>query len=378
MSGPARHRTPAGTDAASREPVPDLVLDLRMQAIEAAANQALLAPSVHNTQPWLLVLHRDRIEVLADRRQQLTAIDPLGRELVLSVGAALFNLRVALAARGWAVEVDRLPRPDDADLLAVVRPVAGEVDPLLVGLDPIIAQRRTNRRRLAADDVPDDVVQRLVSIAADEDTELVPVQREHHRGLVARLTQQADALQNADAASRAELKRWTMRPLQDAHGIPVPAVRHVDGQVDLTAGAGQALLLLSTRSDDLAAWLRCGETLEHLLLELTRLGWLVSPMTQVLEVPVTRAAVRSALAGDAHPQVLLRIGHAEEFAASPRRPRSDVVRVGGPLVPPSPERRTTPVAWPPGPSGGHGRRVQAGGIPAHRAVSAGRGGTTWI
>src|SRR3712207_7767273 len=45
----------------------------------------------------------DRVEARADRSRQLTVIDPLGRELLQSVGAAVFNVRVALSARGWAV-----------------------------------------------------------------------------------------------------------------------------------------------------------------------------------------------------------------------------------------------------------------------------------
>ncbi|HYX96067.1 MAG TPA: hypothetical protein VE823_13455, partial [Geodermatophilus sp.] len=99
--------------------------EARAVALEAAVDRAVLAPSVHNTQPWSFVLSPDRVEVRADRRRQLTVLDPLGRELVHSVGAALFTLRVALSARGWALAVDRLPRPDDPDLLAVVHAVAG-------------------------------------------------------------------------------------------------------------------------------------------------------------------------------------------------------------------------------------------------------------
>ena len=64
------------------------------------------------------------------------------------------------------------------------------------------------------------------------------------------------------------------------------------------------------------------------LLELTRLGWTVSPMTQVLEVPATRARVRRELTHGAHPQSVLRIGHPGTRPAPPLRDRADVVRRG--------------------------------------------------
>jgi nitroreductase len=74
-------------------------------------DQVVLAPSLHNSQPWQFVVHAARLEIQADRRRHLPGIDQLGRGLAQNVGAALFNARVALAARGWAVEVDRRPGP---------------------------------------------------------------------------------------------------------------------------------------------------------------------------------------------------------------------------------------------------------------------------
>src|ERR1700712_6098776 len=94
-------------------------------ALGAAVDRAVLAPSLHNSQPWRFTVHADRLDVRADRTRHLTSIDPRGRELLQRVGAALFTARVALAARGWAVDVQRCPSPDDPDLLAVLHLVDG-------------------------------------------------------------------------------------------------------------------------------------------------------------------------------------------------------------------------------------------------------------
>jgi nitroreductase len=383
---PSHHPRRRSTPGTSEEP-PWPIPDARMRAIEAAADQALLAPSVHNTQPWILVVEPDHLVLRADRRRQLTVIDPLGRELVQSVGAALFNVRVALAARGWDVRVERLPRRDDPDLLAVVYAVEGTPDSHLAEYDPVIPHRRTNRRPLASDTVPHDVLPELARHAAADGALLVPVVRDEHRHLVARLTQQADAAQNADRSYRAELRHWTNRPTFEGDGVPPRSVPHVDvrSPVDMpqrdfdTRGAGalppdpgdnadRTLVLLATPTDDRAAWLRCGEALQHVLLELTRQGWIASPMSQAVEVPLTRTQLRAALTPETHPQMLLRIGHAGDVVAAPRRPRADVVRNSS--RPPEPPRiKTPPPTRRPAP------RTEP---PGSRPVSDGRGGTTWV
>src|SRR5829696_5028645 len=303
------------------------------------------------------------------------------RAMLQSMGAALLTARVALAAEGWGVEVNRFPRPSDPDLVAVVRPVAGRADHALAALAPAVARRRTNRRRFASDSVPEEALRRLIAAAAEEDTILVPVTSEPHRRLVARLTQQADGMQNASPAYRAELRNWTTRAASTGDGVPSTAVPHTDGDsgddvplrdfdtqgsgalpARTVSGADQTLVLLATRNDDPGAWLRSGEALQRVLLELTRLGWVASPITQAIEVPVTRTQLRSALTWDAHPQLLLRVGRAEPTGPVPRRPRSDAVED----------------SWqPPRPGADREAPGRPAGEPWH-PVSDGRGGTTWI
>ena len=82
-----------------------------------AVERASLAPSVHNTQPWHFVVRPDLLELHDESDRQLRALDPTGRQLVISCGCALFNARVALSA-DRVVAVDRLPDRTQPDLLA--------------------------------------------------------------------------------------------------------------------------------------------------------------------------------------------------------------------------------------------------------------------
>jgi hypothetical protein len=257
-------------------------LDARGRALEYVAGNALHAPSVHGSQPWRIELHADHLALRADPYRQ-------GRELVQSAGAALFSVRVALAERGWASETDRLPHTDDPDLLAVVRPVPGVPDPALAALEPSVDRRWTNRRRFIGAHVRDAVLGRLIEIAETDGVILVPVVDEAHQRLVARLIGQADGLQ--DDAVRLHLG-----------GGRGSARTHSDDE--------QTMVLLATCSDDPLSWLRAGEALQHVLMEMTRIGWVASPIPQAIEVPLTRTRLRAALTWDAHPQMLFRISQA--------------------------------------------------------------------
>ena len=67
---------------------------------------AVLAPSTHNTQPWrFAVLESEGIALYADYSRRMPVIDPGNRELVISLGAALFNLRVAAAHFAMPCEI---------------------------------------------------------------------------------------------------------------------------------------------------------------------------------------------------------------------------------------------------------------------------------
>src|SRR5438045_3052088 len=86
--------------------------------IKLVVDCASPAPSVHNTQPWQFRATGDGLEVRADRERGLAYLDPSGRQLHLSCGAAVEFARLAVRDIGRDCVVTVLPDPQDADLLA--------------------------------------------------------------------------------------------------------------------------------------------------------------------------------------------------------------------------------------------------------------------
>jgi hypothetical protein len=255
-------------------------------------------------------------------------------------------VRTALAASGLAVEIQRFPDRARSDVLARILTSElrdGSVAPI-APLDNVIELRHTNRRQFADDEVPSDLIATLERAAEAEDSRLFVVRSEDDRMAVARLSQRADAIQNANPAYRAELRAWTTDDLARVDGVPIAAVPHVDGgardEIPIrdfdSAGLGglpvetrsshrQCLLLLGTLADTPAAWLRAGEALERILLEITRQGFTASPLTQVIEVTATRVQLRQELGLIMHPHILLRVGRAPSTPATHRRRLVDVL-----------------------------------------------------
>ncbi len=70
---------------------------------------AAMAPSGHNTQPWQIEISEPgEWLLLFDRSRQLPAIDPNNRELMLSLGAFLGNLKLAAKSMNFDVNVVKI------------------------------------------------------------------------------------------------------------------------------------------------------------------------------------------------------------------------------------------------------------------------------
>src|SRR4051812_21721587 len=123
-----------------------------------ALHYAVLAPSVHNTQPWRWTLGRKvsacgdvrgaTYELLADYGRELPALDARHRQLVISCGASLAALRVGLEHLELRHRVQLLPDPRRPELLARVHVFGDLTERPVARLGPLAAYlplRRTYR-----------------------------------------------------------------------------------------------------------------------------------------------------------------------------------------------------------------------------------------
>lgn len=308
---------------------------------------AVLAPSGHNTQPWLFKVSNDRIELYADRTRALPVVDPDDRELIISCGAALFHLRLALRYFGFADRVETFPQTDNRDLLARVCPgehrVCTETEQQLFAAIPC---RRTHRQGFDSRNVPEALVAVLHEAAAEEGAWLQLVQGDTARQAVADLIAEGNRMQAADPRFRRELAAWIRsNSTQSRDGMPA----YAHGVGDLLSylssffirtfdwGAGIAardrrlateapvLAVIGTESDTPADWLAAGQALAHVLLYARAHDVWASFLNQPIEVAALRPRLHSILNRSGWAQLLVRMGYGKEVRPTPRRMASEVL-----------------------------------------------------
>uniref|UniRef100_UPI003BEF3C32 Acg family FMN-binding oxidoreductase n=1 Tax=Burkholderia arboris TaxID=488730 RepID=UPI003BEF3C32 len=309
---------------------------------------AVLAPSSHNSQPWRFIVNGATIAVCADRVRALPVVDPFDRELIISCGAALLNLRVALDHAGLAHTISTFPSEVDPDLLALVRVCNdGYSDDALGTLFDAIQDRVTTRAPFESTAVPDEIQRELIAAGVAEGAEVACVDSIAHRARVAELVAEADQQQFADPRFRRELASW-IDPRRRVDGMPafaagVPtlldfaapvvtmAVRTFDLGNGLAAlhhqlvGASPLIVCISTVRDDREAWLAAGQALERILLVAARAGYTASYLNQPIEMAALRAHLSHLLGLRGEPQLLLRVGRGPHTPHSPRRPLGEVI-----------------------------------------------------
>jgi hypothetical protein len=300
---------------------------------------AARAPSVHNTQPWGFRVGDDTIELYSDARRQLR-VDPDGREMLISCGAALFGLRLAVRSLGYLAEVELLP--GGPVLARVGLGSASAMTPAERRLLKAVPHRHTHRGAFDPGPLPAGLLADLQADARAEGAALIVLDPATTGRDLAAIAA-AGLRQDRDPESRAEISRWTRDAASQARdGVPAHAFPAAPGrrpwrlpQRDFDLGRGLGLItgdgpaapvtaVLSTAGDGEREWLQAGQALQRLLLNATSQWVFACLNTLPLEKPAFRALIEGRLTHPGSPQMLLEFGLSRTTHPTARRAVADL------------------------------------------------------
>ena len=315
--------------------------------IRCAVELASRAPSLHNTQPWQWVTDGKELRLHLARGRIVRHTDSSAREALISCGAMLDHVRVAMAAAGWRTIVERFPTPANPEHLATLTfgPLDYPADSVQLIADAIVL-RRTDRLPFCA---PTDFarVEATLRQALAASKVRLDVLVDEERPDLVEASRVNEAARRFDTEYRADLDWWTA-PFGLDSGIPhsaLPSVPEAD-RVDINrhfpvgpygdrrttiAHDESTVLALSTPDDSPTAALECGEALSQVLLECTLAGLATCTVTHLTEEPSARQVLAGLIGHAGVPQLLIRVGRVPALdqgaPVTPRRPLNDILWV---------------------------------------------------
>ena len=299
------------TDCGMTRTVPDrkVILD----AVTLGLPRAITA-----RQPTLATekCRRRALHLFAGRKRLVPATDRSGREMILSCGAVLDHLRVAIAAAGWDTAVARFPDPTQPDHVAAVDfgplPIVGDTQRAQTDRLPFAAPRGWNTLESTLRGLVDAAVVMLDVVPDDARPQLADASR---------LT---ESPRRQDPTYQSEL-RWRTSSFELEQGVP-PTSRvsaSEASRVDVarafpTTGYGERrsqigpdrskIIVLSPRGETSLEVLRCGEALSTVLLECTVAGMATCTLTHLTEITPSRMVIRQLTRQRGLSQLLIRVG----------------------------------------------------------------------
>ncbi|MUL47141.1 NAD(P)H nitroreductase [Mycobacterium sp. CBMA293] len=285
---------------------------LPVEVLEDGVRLACRAPSYCNSQPWSWVIERSQLQLfIAPAR--VPPADHAGHQSLISCGAALDHLRVAMAARRYECRVGYFPSTTSLAYLASIDFTSAScVSEVQRRRSQAISRRHSDRLPY---DPPPKWSEFEPTLHSTTDTQFayIDVIDEGDRSDIAETTLLAEQLQPFESTEM----RWSAAASAEQ--------RYLRAEISRDRSV---LLVISAVEDTRRAVFGCGEALSQVLLAATGAGFATCVMSRVVEVGLTRDILAD-VTGRSLPQVLVRIGAHPDSAAlpplTPRRPLADVL-----------------------------------------------------
>ena len=291
---------------------------------------AVLAPSTHNSQPWLFKIQKDSCQIFVDRRiYSIKEADPSGRDLYVSFGCLVENLVTASRRFGVIKEARFINDGYFISEVSFINLDQSVADDSLAPLLRAIIERVNARGIFKSQPVTLEVLAKIQSLAENGVKTYLVTDKDKIKKL-ANLTSQGLRLAYGRPSFRQEMSNWVHHSLsRKKNGIPGYSFRmslpiyfifpyllkkfnigSKVGKLNEMSIASSPLVTIFTASDDNPhGWFETGRTAERLMLWARVWGMKTSIFVAAIEIGDLYKEVQNIISSADRPQLLMCIGY---------------------------------------------------------------------
>lgn len=300
--------------------------------------QAIKAPSGHNTQPWLFRTYENSIEIHPDFNRTLPIVDANHRELFISLGCATENLCIAAQTKGYTYQITLSDEGVITIQFSTQTHSSTDNQPPSVEL---IGKRQCNKSIYNGKKIEETTMKSLISIEKEKNVQLYCWERNTPQfEQLLNLILKGNKIQMNDPSFKNELKTWMRFNKKHAEstrdglsyatfGAPnlpqwisrlimsaclTPGVQNKGDRKKINSSSH--LVLLTIKEDTPQEWIAAGRTLERFLLHTTKVGIATAFMNQPCEIGQLSKQLQNIILREHKaeiPVLLLRIGYADSI-----------------------------------------------------------------
>lgn len=304
---------------------------------------AVLAPSSHNTQPWLFKINKTSIDIIPDYRRGVTYSDRYNRELFKSIGCCVANLIIAADHFGFSAKLKFYPESSLDDSAVRVFLTNNKIKVKNeVGFE-MLCKRVTNRGPYTKETVDPLKIEEICKQASGEGISFEIIQDPKLLQEISILARCAAEYAFSDVVFKQELSEWVRSndtkladgmPLS-GFGIPSPISKFashfikkmtpkLQGEIDYrNFRKTNTILIISTKDNDQKAWILGGIAYQKISLMCYAKNIATAPNAGIIEYDKTLNKLQKLLNTDKYPLFLARLGYIKKSV--PHSPRRSVV-----------------------------------------------------
>jgi len=319
-----------------------------MKHLKELIHYATLAPSGHNTQPWLFSLKDDTIEIRPDYKRRLPIVDPDDHALFISLGCALENLIIAANQFGYSEDIkyDLSEAKSEAIKVVLTKSNVAKENLLFDALN----KRQSTRNKYDGEPLPESDILSLKEVTKQEGVIFKIFITDNEIEPLIKFVKEGNIFQFKNKEFVNELVSWIRFSKSDAEKkrdgirsavIGAPSIPNWFGKLIMKFDSGEkeakkcedairnssGLVLFISEDNSKQNWVNIGRSFERFALKATQLGLKHAHLNMPCEEFEVRKKLQKylGLPKEQQPLLLLRIGYSDPLPKSFRRNVEEVI-----------------------------------------------------